>query len=93
MNPRRRVRKGQLASGEGRTEPLGATGNVQDPPKPPQTAVEGAPVDSQLTCLGAPRRRKVKSLSCALSSLQAPVAYHRLLVLSNNFLLLYSHLP
>lgn len=50
-------------------------------------------MDLQLTCLGAPWRRKVKSLSCALSSLQAPIAYHRLLVLSNNFLLLYSHLP
>lgn len=67
--------------------------NVQDPPKPPQMAVEGAPVDFELTCLEAPRGRKVKSLSCALSSLQAPIAYHKLLVLSNNFLLLYSHLP
>lgn len=83
----------ELASGEGRTEPLGATVNVQDAPKPPQTALEGAPVDFQLTCLGAPWRRKVKDLSCALSSLQAPIAYHRLVMLSNDFLLLYSHLP
>lgn len=46
VNPQEKSQKRmELASGEGRTEPLGATVNVQDPPKPPQSAVEGAPVD------------------------------------------------
>lgn len=96
MNPRRRVRKGQSWHLEsGRTEPLGATVNVQDPPRPPQTAAEESPMDSQLTGLGSSSEKEGQgcALSCALSSLQAPVAHHGLLVLSNTFLLFYSHLP
>lgn len=91
--PQKSQKRTELASGEGRIESLGATVNVQNPLRSPQTAVEEAPADFRLTCLGAPQRRKVKSLGSALSPLQAPVAHHRLLLLSNNFLLLYSHLP
>lgn len=96
MNPRQSGRKGQSWHLEsGRTEPLGATVNVQDPPSPPQTAAEEMPTDFQLTCLGSSWEKEGQgcALSCALSSLQAPVAYHGLLVLSNSLLLFYSHLP
>lgn len=96
MNPRRSIRKGQSWHLEsGRTEPLEATVNVQDPPSPPQTAVEETPMDLQLTCLGSSSEKEGQgcALSCAPSSFQAPVAYHGLLLLSNSFLLFYSHLP
>lgn len=58
----------------GRTEPLGATVNAQNPPSPPQTAVEGTPMDFQLNCLGSSLEKEGQgcALSCALSSLQAP---------------------
>lgn len=63
MNPRQNVRKGQSWHLEsGGTEPLEATVNVQDPPSPPQTAVEETPMDLQLTAWGALWRRKVKAM-------------------------------
>lgn len=69
--------------------------NVQDLPSPPQTAVEETPMDFQVSFLGRSSEKEGQgcALSCALSSLHAPVAFQGLLVLLNSFLLFYSYLP
>lgn len=52
-------------------------------------------MEFQLTCLRSSWEKEGQgcALSCALSSLQALVAYRRLLLLSNSLLLSYFHLP